>query len=70
MLGHLCRDVLYHPHFRCDDGREQVWAAESRRNAEHEIPETVVSDNGPRYASQEFRKFTTDYSLERITSSP
>ena len=38
--------------------------------ARHGIPETVVSDNGPQYASEEFAKFAAEYSFSHITSSP
>ena len=38
--------------------------------ARHGIPETVVSDNGPQYAAQEFVKFAEDQGFTHITSSP
>ena len=38
--------------------------------ARHGIPETVISDNGPQYASEEFAKFAVEYSFKHITSSP
>lgn len=38
--------------------------------ARHGIPETVMSDNGPCYASQEYRRFATEYCFESLTSSP
>ena len=38
--------------------------------ARHGIPETVVSDNGPQYTSQEFKGFTKEYNFSHITSSP
>ena len=34
------------------------------------IPETVISDNGPQYNSEEFRKFAQIYSFKHETSSP
>ena len=34
------------------------------------IPETVMSDNGPQYASSEFSEFSKLYDFEHITSSP
>jgi len=36
----------------------------------HGIPETVVSDNGPQYAAQEFVKFAENQGFTSITSSP
>ena len=38
--------------------------------ARYGIPETVVSDNGPQYASEEFSKLGAEYSFSHITSSP
>ena len=38
--------------------------------ARHGIPETVVSDNGPQYSSQEFAEFAQAYSFHHVTSSP
>ena len=38
--------------------------------ARHGIPETVVSDNGPQYSSQEFTEFAGAYSFHHVTSSP
>ena len=36
----------------------------------HEMPVMLLSDNGPNYASQEFRQFTEDWNFQHITSSP
>ena len=36
----------------------------------HGIPETVVSDNGPQYSSNEFDTFAKRYNFIHITSSP
>ena len=38
--------------------------------ARHGIPEVVISDNGPQYASSSFAKFAEKYGFEHITSSP
>ena len=37
--------------------------------ARHGIPERVVSDNGPQYSSEEFRRFAQQYEFEHVTSS-
>ena len=36
----------------------------------HGIPETVISDNGPQYASKEFADFAERYDFVHMTSSP
>ena len=38
--------------------------------ARHGIPELVLSDNGPQYASEEFRRFAAEYGFTHVTSSP
>ena len=36
----------------------------------HGIPESLVSDNGPAYASEEFHEFASKWELRCITTSP
>lgn len=38
--------------------------------ARHGIPDVVISDNGPQFTSQQFRKFSNDWEFEHRTSSP
>ena len=38
--------------------------------AVHGIPDLVISDNGPQFANENFRKFTTEYGFVHTTSSP
>ena len=38
--------------------------------ARHGIPDVVVSDNGPQFASQQFRRFATSWEFQHTTSSP
>ena len=38
--------------------------------ARHGIPEMVVSENWPQFASEEFAEFATKWELSHITSSP
>ena len=36
----------------------------------HGVPDTVISDNGPQYANQEFKEFARDWGFVHVTSSP
>ena len=38
--------------------------------ARHGIPNTVFSDNGPQFDSDEFRRFARDWEFNHVTSSP
>ncbi len=38
--------------------------------ARHGIPDLLITDNGPQYASSEFKSFTEDWWFEHKTSSP
>ena len=38
--------------------------------ARHGIPETIISDNGPQFASKEFSFFAIEYGFSHVTSSP
>ena len=38
--------------------------------ARHGIPEQLISDNGPQYDSEDFRRFAKDYGFQHLTSSP
>ena len=38
--------------------------------ARHGIPDKIVSDNGPHFSSQEFKKFKDLYEFDHVTSSP
>lgn len=38
--------------------------------AKHGIPENVISENGPQFASREFAKFVAKWEFPHITSRP
>ena len=38
--------------------------------AQYGIPETVISDNGPQYASHKFYNFSVEFGFEHIMISP
>lgn len=49
---------------------KSIVAAMKLAFARHGIPDTIISDNGPQYSSQEFKEFTKDYDFKDITCSP
>jgi transposase InsO family protein len=49
---------------------DQVIHVMKKTFARHGIPVTCVSDNGPCYASQQFKAFVESYGFNHITSSP
>lgn len=49
---------------------EQVVAVCKSQFARHGIPNTVISDNGPQFASQTFHEFSLTYQFQHHTSSP
>ena len=36
----------------------------------HGVPDTLITDNGPQFASTAFKQFATDYRFEHCTTSP
>ena len=38
--------------------------------ASYGLPEQLVSDNGPQFVSEEFRRFTREYGIKHIRSAP
>ena len=54
----------------CDTTSQSVLTAMKSTFARHGIPVSVVSDNGPQYASGEFRGFSESWEFEHVTSSP
>ena len=38
--------------------------------ARHGVPECVISDNGPAYASEEFKRFAEQWEFQHVTTSP
>ena len=41
-----------------------------RHFATHGIPDTVISDNGPQFVSEEFKKFSMEWMFNHVTTSP
>ncbi|XP_046346219.2 uncharacterized protein K02A2.6-like [Haliotis rufescens] len=40
------------------------------QHARHGIPDTCISDNGPQFSAEEFKKFAHDWGFNHVTSSP
>ncbi|XP_014673256.1 PREDICTED: uncharacterized protein K02A2.6-like [Priapulus caudatus] len=38
--------------------------------ARHGVPNTVISDNGPQFSAEEFRRFAREWGFDHVTSSP
>lgn len=53
-----------------DTTAQSVIVAMKSMFARHGIPDTVVSDNGPQYASTEFSNFAKVWEFEHVMSSP
>ncbi|XP_022816936.1 uncharacterized protein K02A2.6-like [Spodoptera litura] len=49
---------------------KQVISFMKEQFARHGIPAELVSDNGPAYNSQEFKKFMREWEIQHVTSSP
>lgn len=54
----------------CDFSSKKVIMLLKSMFSRHGIPEIVLSDNGPQYASKEFTKFAAQYGFKHVTSSP
>ncbi len=49
---------------------KSVITASKVQFARHGIPDTLISDNGPQFASVEFAQFTREWQIQHRTSSP
>ena len=49
---------------------KSVITASKVQFARHGIPDTLISDNGPQFASAEFAQFTREWQIQHRTSSP
>lgn len=53
------------------DTRSKTIVKQSKRQfARHGIPKKIVSDNGPQFVAHEYAKFTKDWDIQHVTSSP
>ena len=57
-----------HDHFPL--GSQTVVNPTKQMFSEHGIPQCVVSDNGPQYDSETYRKSAKEWNFDHITSSP
>ena len=53
-----------------DNTAREVIHTLKRQFSRHGIPNTLMSDNGPPFNSNEFQQFATNYDMEHVTSSP
>ena len=53
-----------------DSSSESVILASKQQFARHGIPQFVITDNGPAFASHEYTAFSKIYEFERTTNSP
>ena len=42
----------------------------SMQISRYAIPDTIMSDNGPQFSNEQFKKFTSEYGILHKTSSP
>ncbi|KAK7111385.1 hypothetical protein V1264_011026 [Littorina saxatilis] len=51
---------------KCDTNIAHIKSIFSR----HGVPQSVITDNGPQFKNEEFRKFASTYGFDHTTSSP
>ena len=71
---YLCTVDYYSSYFEIDPlkdktAREVIYTLK-RQFSRHGIPNTLMSDNGPPFNSNEFQQFATNYDMEYVISSP
>ena len=74
LIGARCR-LLYYSNFfeidylQCITSKDVIHKLQAHF-ARYGIPDTVISDNGPQFSSEEFRHFGKRWDFEHITTSP
>ena len=53
-----------------DNTSHSVIQVLKEQSSRHGIPDTVASDNGPQFSSQEFHEFSLTWEFNHVTSSP